>query len=167
MNQPRIEQQSSSLTPQSEEHLATPHFDDSAVATAHQVEPLPRRPAHRFGSSWRLIVIAAAVMVGIVLGIASVVISSSATEQAPSVASASAQIAAEDQATAVAEMTDSTVAREQPRARASHAFHAPQTRPRHTMGRYMAEEFSDDNDSSARPVARKLGVIYYGRSRGE
>jgi hypothetical protein len=166
MNHAAIEQQLSSLTPPSEEYLATPHFDDSAVATAHQVQPLPKRPAHRFESSQRVIVIAAAVVAGIVLGIASVVISSRATDQGPSVAPASAQMDSLDQASAIAEMTDSTVMAEQLRTRPSHVSHASQTHPRRTTGRYMAEEFSDNDDYSLRQSARKVGVIYYGRSRG-
>ena len=164
MNQTRIEQQSTSLTPSSED-LTTPHFDDSAVATAHQVEPLPKRGAIRFESSHYLIAIASAVIVGIVLGIAAVVIpSKSATQPAtPAVgAEASAQMDSLDApaATAAAELTEPTVKQEKSRPR------RPQTHARRAPGRYIDEEFGDD-DYSSRRSARKVGVIYYGRSRGE
>jgi hypothetical protein len=164
MNQTRIEQQSS-LTPPTED-LTTPHFDDSAVATAHQVEPLPNRAVGRFGSSRYLISIVSAIVAGIVLGIAAVVIPSSSTAGAetPAVmAEASAQMDSSNTpaATAVAEMTEPTVKHEKSRPR------MPQIHARRAPGRYMAEEFGDDDDYSSRRSARKIGVIYYGRSRGE
>ncbi|HXI26179.1 MAG TPA: hypothetical protein VNG71_20165 [Pyrinomonadaceae bacterium] len=165
MNQSRIEQQSTSLTPPSED-LTTPHFDDSAVATAHQVEPLPNRAVTRFESSRYLITIASAVVVGIVLGIAAVVIPlrSTTNSETPTVmAEASAQIGSLDApaATAVAEITEPTIKHEKSRPRMST------TQARRAAGRYMAEEFGDDEDYSSRRSARKVGVIYYGRSRGE
>lgn len=165
MNHSRIEQQSASLTPPTEE-LTTPHFDDSAVATAHQVEPLPRRPVHRFESSRHLLTVASAVVVGIVLGIVAVIIPSRtpADPEPPAVvAEASAQIDSPgaSTATAVAEQTEPSIRHEKSRPR------MPQIHVRRTMGRYMAEEFSDDNDYSSRRSARKVGVLYYGRTRGE
>src|SRR5689334_8934837 len=113
MNQTRIGQQSTSLTPPTED-LTTPHFDDSAVATAHQVEPLPKRSANRFESSRYLIWIASAIVVGIVLGIAAVVIPSGSTADPvtpPVMAEASAQMDSPDApvATAVAETTEPAV----------------------------------------------------------
>jgi hypothetical protein len=165
MNQTHIEQQSTSLTPLTED-LTTPHFDDSAVATAHQVEPLPNRAVARFGSSRYLISIASAIVAGIVLGIAAVVIpsGSSAGAETPAVmAEASAQMDSSDApvATALAEMTEPSVKHEKSRPR------MPQTHARRATGRYIAEEFGDDDDHSSRRSARKVAVIYYGRSRGE
>lgn len=166
MNHSRIEQQSTSLTPPTEK-LATPHFDDLAVATAHQVEPLPQRPVHRFESSRHLLTIASAIVVGIVLGVAAVIIPSRtpADPETPPVvvAEASAQIDSPGAATAaaVAEQTDPAIKHEKSR------FRVPQIHVRRTMGRYMAEEFSDDDDYSSRRSARKVGVLYYGRTRGE
>ena len=165
MNQSRIEQQSTSLTPSTED-LTTPHFDDSAVATAHQVEPLPKRRANRFESSRYLVTIASAIVVGIVLGIAAVVIpsrSTAAPETPTVVPEASAQMESLDApaATAVAEITEPTVKHEKSQTRIS------QTHARRAAERYMAEEFGDDDDYSSRRSARKVGVIYYGRSRGE
>jgi hypothetical protein len=165
MNQTRIEQQSTSLTPPTED-LTTPHFDDSAVATAHQVEPLPNRAVGRFESSRYLISIASAIVVGIVLGIGAVVIPSWSTAGAetPAVlAEASAQMDSSDAAaaTALAEVTEPSVKHEKSRPR------MPQTYARRAPGRYMAEEFGDNDDYSSRRSARKIGVIYYGRSRGE
>jgi hypothetical protein len=165
MNQTRIEQQSTSLTPPTED-LTTPHFDDSAVATAHQVEPLPQRAANRFESSRYAITIASAIVLGIVLGIAAVVIPSRSTanpETPASMAEASAQMDSLDApvATAVAEMTKPSLKHEKSQPR------IPQVRARRAMGRYMAEEFGDDDDYSSRRSARRVGVIYYGRSRGE
>ena len=164
MNQSRIEQQSTSLTPT--EDLTTPHFDDSAVATAHQVEPLPNRAVDRFESSRYLITIVSAIVIGIILGIAAVVIPSRSTAGPATptvVAEASAQMDSLDApaATAVAEITEPTVKHEKSRPR------VPQTHVRRAAGRYMAEEFGDDDDYSSRRLARKVGVIYYGRSRGE
>jgi hypothetical protein len=165
MNQSHIEQQSTSLTPPTEE-LTTPHFDDSAVATAHQVEPLPNRAANRFESSHHLITIASAIVVGVVLGIAAVVIPSRSTTgpDTPSVvAEASAQIDSLDEpmAAAAAETTETSVKREKslPRMSPTHA--------RRAAGSYMAEEFGNEDDYSSRRSARRVGVIYYGRSRGE
>lgn len=165
MNQTRIEQQSTSLTPPTED-LTTPHFDDSAVATAHQVELLPNRAEGRFESSRYLISIAAAIVAGIVLGIAAVVIPSRSTAGAetPAVmAEASAQMdsSAAPAATALAEMTAPSVKHENSRPR------MPQPHARRAPGRYVAEEFGDDDDYSSRRSSRKVGVIYYGRSRGE
>ncbi len=173
MNQTRIGQQSTSLTPPNED-LTTPHFDDSAVATAHQVEPLPRRSANRFESSRYVIAIASAIVVGIVLGIAAVIIPSrsAASPEAPAaMAEASAQIESLDapMATAVAEVTKPT----EPLVKQDMVKHEkspsriPQTHARRAVGRYMAEEFGDDDDYSSRRSARRIGVIYYGRSRGE
>ena len=165
MNQSRIEQQSTSLTPSTED-LTTPHFDDSAVATAHQVEPLPKRGANRPESSRYLITVASAIIVGIVLGIAAVVIpsKSTASPETPTVlGEASAQMDSLDAptATATAEITEPTVKPEKSRSR------MPRTYARRAAGRYMAEEFGDDDDYSSRRSARKVSVIYYGRSRGE
>jgi hypothetical protein len=165
MNHSRIEQQSASLTPPTEE-LTTPHFDDSAVATAHQVEPLPQRPVHRFESSRHLITIASAIVVGIVLGVAAVILPSRtpADPEAPAVvAEAAAEIdsPAAPTASAIAEQTEPAIKHEKSRPR------MPQIRVRRTMGRYMAEEFNDDDDYSSRRTARKVGVLYYGRGRGE
>lgn len=165
MNQSRIEHQSTSLTPSTED-LTTPHFDDSAVATAHQVEPLPNRAVNRFESSRYLITIASAIIVGIVLGITAVVIPSRSTAapETPTVlGEASAQMDSLDApaATAVAEMTEPSVKHEKTRAP------MPRIHVRRTMDRYTAEEFGDDEDYSSRRSSRKVGVIYYGRSRGE
>ena len=165
MNQTRIEQQSTSLTPPNED-LTTPHFDDSAVATAHQVEPLPKRTANRFESSRYLITIASAIVLGIVVGIAAVVIPSGSTaspQTPPAMAEASAQMNSLDvpAATAVAEIIKPSVKHEKSPPR------MPQTHARRAVGRYMAEEFGDDDDYSARRSARKVGVINYGRSRSE
>jgi hypothetical protein len=173
MNQTRIGQQSTSLTPANED-LTTPHFDDSAVATAHQVEPLPRRSANRFGSSRYLITIASAIVLGTVLGIAAVVIpsrSAAGPETPATMAEASAQIKSLDApaATAAAEVIKPT----EPLVKQDMVKHEkssprmPQTHARRAVGRYMAEEFGDDNDYSSRRSARRIGVIYYGRSRGE
>lgn len=165
MNHSRIEQQSTSPTPPTEE-LATPHFDDLAVATAHQVEPLPPRPAHRFESSRHSLTVASAIVVGIVLGVAAVIIPSRtpADPEAPAVvAEATAEIdsLSAPTASAVAEQTGPTAKHEESRPR------TPQTQARRAAGRYMAEEFSDDDDYSSRRSARKVGVLYYGRTRGE
>ena len=165
MNHSRAEQQTTSLTPPPDE-LSTPHFDDSAVATAHQVEPLPRRGGIRFGSSRYLITIASAIVVGIVMGIAAVVIPSKSTaspETPTIVEEASAEMDSLDApaATAVAEITEPTIKHEKSRPR------MPQTHARRAAGRYMAEEFGDNDDYSSRRSARRVGVIYYGRSRGE
>src|ERR1041384_3936702 len=165
MNQTHIEQQSTSLTPPTED-LTTPHFDDSAVATAHQVEPLPGRPANRFGPSRHVLIIASALLVGVVLGIGAVVIPSRSTtnpETPTAMAEASAQIDSLDEpmAAATAETTEPSVKHERSRPR------MPQTHARRATGRYIAEEFGDDDDHSSRRSARKVGVIYYGRSRGE
>ena len=62
MNHSRTEQQTTSLTPQTDD-LSSPHFDDSAVATAHQVEPLPK--LIRSESSRRAMTIAAAVILDV------------------------------------------------------------------------------------------------------
>src|SRR5690242_19076275 len=94
MNHSAIEQQSLSLTPE-KEGLTTPHFDDSAVATALQVEPLPKRPAYRFGPSGRVLTVALAIVVGIVLGISVTIISlapSGDNAAPPVLAEASAQM---------------------------------------------------------------------------
>lgn len=165
MNHSRIEQQSASLTPPTEE-LTTPHFDDSAVATAHQVEPLPQRPVHRFESSRHLMTVASATVVGIIVGVAAVVIPSRrpADPETPTVvAEASAEIDSPEVSTAsaVAEQTEPAIKHEKSRPR------MPQIHVRRTAGRYMAEEFSDDDDYSSRRAARKVGVLYYGRTRGE
>ena len=165
MNQSRIEQQSTLLTPSTED-LTTPHFDDSAVATAHQVEPLPNRAVNRLESSRYLITVASAIIVGIVLGIAAVVIpsKSTASPETPTVlGEASAEMDSLDApaATAVAEITAPTGKHEKSRPR------MPQTHVRRTMDRYMAEEFGDNDYYSSRRSARRVGVIYYGRSRGE
>jgi len=165
MNQSRIEQQSTSLTPSTED-LTTPHFDDSAVATAHQVEPLPNRAVSRFESSRYLITIASAIIVGIVLGIAAVVIPSRSTAapETPTVlGEASAQMDSLDApaATAAAEMTEPSVKHEKSRGV------IPRIHVRRTMDRFMGEDFDDDDDYSSRRSSRKVGVIYYGRSRGE
>src|SRR5690349_3898059 len=104
MNQSRIEQQSTSVTPSTED-LTTPHFDDSAIATAHQVEPLPSPAVGRLESSRYLISIASAIVVGIVLGIAAVVIPSRSTAGAETLAvlaEASAQMDSLDAPTATA-----------------------------------------------------------------
>ena len=61
MNHTRIEKQSTSLTPSTEE-LTTPHFDDSAIATAHQVELLPMHGAIRAEPSRYLITIASVLL---------------------------------------------------------------------------------------------------------
>ena len=173
MNQSSIEQQSTSLTPQPDE-LTTPHFDDSAVATAHQVEPLPKRGANRFQSSRYLLTVASAMVVGIVLVIAAVLIPSrtAADPETPAVvAEASAQIDSPSvpTATAVAEQTEPSVKHEnEPSVKHEKSRpRTPQTHVRRTADRYMAEEFGDDDDYSSRRSARKVGVIYYGRTRGE
>ena len=165
MNHSRIEKQSTSLTPQIE-RLTTPHFDDSAVATAHQVEPLPMHGAIGSGSSRYLISIASAILVGIVLGIAAVVIPSRSIanpETSAVAAEASAQVDSPraPTASAVAEQTEPAVKRETSRPR------TPRVQARRTAGRYMAEEFSDDDPYSPRQSARKVGIIFYGRTRGE
>jgi hypothetical protein len=165
MNQSRIEQQSTLLTPSTED-LTTPHFDDSAVATAHQVEPLPNRAVNRFESSRYLITIASAIVVGVVLGIAAVVIPSRSTaspETPTVVAEASAQMDSLDApaATALAEITEPTVKHEKSQPR------MPRTYARRAASRYIPEEFGNDDDYSSRRSARKVGVVYYGRSRGE
>src|SRR2546423_9631041 len=67
MNQSSIEQQIISLTPPPDE-LSTPHFDDSAVATAHQVEPLPKRQGLRSESSRRAMATPPPVILGLFLG---------------------------------------------------------------------------------------------------
>ena len=167
MNQSPIKQQSNSLTPQTAE-LATPHFDDSAIARAHRVEPLPARSVNRFGSSRQLMTIASAAVIAILLGITAAVNSSPARPDdaaPPAFAAASAQDSPDKPANQT-EPAKSLVAREsavvrqksQPRPRRVHALR--------TIGAYMAEEFRD-NDDDARPVARKVGVIHYGRARGE
>ena len=165
MNQSSIEQQITSLTPAPDE-LSAPHFDDSAVATAHQVEPLPRRGGIRSESSRRAMTIAAAVIVGMLLGISAVIFSSgtrtdSATLSITEQASAEMDSLDAPAATAVAEITEPTIKREKSRPR------MPQTHARRAAGRYMAEEFGDNDDYSSRRSARRVGVIYYGRSRGE
>ena len=162
MNHSGIEQQSTSPN----EELTTPHFDDLAVATAHQVEPLPQRPAHRFEPSRHSLTVASAIVIGIVLGVAAVIIPSRTPadpEAAAVVAEATAEIDSLDAATAsaVAEQTEPAIKHEKSR------FRMPQTQVRRTMGRYMADEFSDDDDYSSRRSARKVGVLYYGRTRGE
>ena len=165
MNHSRIEQQITTLTPPPDEP-STPHFDDSAVATAHQVEPLPRRGGIRSESSRRAMTIAAAVIVGMLLGISAVIFSSgtrtdSATLSITEQASAEMDSLDAPAATAVAEITEPTIKREKSRPR------MPQTHARRAAGRYMAEEFGDNDDYSSRRSARRVGVIYYGRSRGE
>jgi len=165
MNQSSIEQQVTSLTPPPDE-LSTPHFDDSAVATAHQVEPLPRRRGIRSESSRRAMTTAAAVIVGVLLGISAVIFSSgtrtdSATPSITEEASAEMDSLDAPAATAVAEITEPTIKHEKSRPR------NPQTHARRAAGRNMAEAFDDDDYYPSRRSARRVGVIYYGRSRGE
>ena len=183
MNHTPIEQQSTSLTPETEE-LTTPHFDDSAVATAHQVEPLPRRRAHRSGSSRYMLTIASAIVVGVILGISAVVISSGprADNTSPSVlGEASAQMDSLDDSTAAqasavdssaprdtSEVRDPSVTRNSSAKRPEAPVQMPRARARRTIDRYMAEEFGDESDdNSPRRAARRVGVLYYGRGRNE
>jgi hypothetical protein len=169
MKQSSIEQQTTSLTPQTE-GLTTPHFDDSAVATAHQVEPLPQRPANRFESLRTGLTIASAMAMGIVLGIGAVVISSGSragNAALPVFAEASAQMDSVDESVAQASAMDSSAGPDSSMTQQKSQAHLPRFRARRTLGRYMAEDFGDDDDDySSRRSARKVGVIYYGRTRG-
>jgi hypothetical protein len=189
MNHSPNDQQSMSLTPETEE-LTTPHFDDSAVATAHQVEPLPRRAVGRFESSRYVLTIASAIAVGIILGIGAVVISSgsrSDNSAPPVFAEASAQMDSLDDPAAAqaAAMDSSAAARDAAEVRDTSAAQAssaprnsavkpnqdrpqmPRARARRPIDRYMAEEFGDAEDDSPRRTARRVGVLYYGRGRNE
>lgn len=183
MNDTPRKQEPLSLTPKEGEALATPHFDDSAVATAHQVEPLPKRRA--ISGSYRFsIIIAAAIIVGTVLGITALALwSNHPSENAPAeatavpatseptvVASGSAEVTAvtpsepekrRDRSAPRSEKANAIIAREKPEKPRARSIPA---RPKRTINSYMAEDFDDESDS--RRVARKVGVLY-GRSRGE
>ena len=164
MNHSRTEQQTTSLTPQTDD-LSSPHFDDSAVATAHQVEPLPKRGRIRSESSRRAMTITAAIIVGVLLGI-SVVIFSFATHTdsatPPIRTEASAEMDSVGQPATQAKTNVTSITREKTRAR------MPRIHVRRTIDRDMAEKFSeDDKYNSSRRTARKVAVIYYGRSRSE
>ena len=162
MNHSRAEQQTTSLTPPPDE-LSAPHFDDSAVATAHQVEPLPKRI--RSESSRRAMTIAAAVILGVLLGISAVIFSSTThTDSAtPAVTEeASAEVDSLDHPATQASTSVTSITREKTWARMAR-IHS-----RRTIDRDMAEKFSeDDKYNSSRRTARKVAVIYYGRSRSE
>ena len=164
MNHSRTEQQTTSLTPQPDEPL-TPHFDDSAVATAHRVEPLPKRRRIRSESSRRAMTIAAAVILGVLAGISVVIFSSTThTDSAtPAVTEeASAEIDSLDQPATQATTNVTSITHEKTRAR------LPRIHAQRTIDRDMAEKFSeDDKYNSSRRTARKVAVIYYGRSRSE
>ena len=163
MNQSSIEQQITSLTPPLDD-LSTPHFDDSAVATAHQVEPLPKRGRIRSESS-RAMTITAAVILGVLLGISAVIFSSTThTDSATSAVAeeASAEMDSLDQSATQARTSVTSITREKTRAR------LPRIHVQRAMDRDMAEKFSeDDKYNSSRRTARKVAVIYYGRSRSE
>jgi len=162
MNHSRTEQQTTSLTPQPDEPL-TPHFDDSAVATAHQVEPLPK--LIRSELSRRAMTIAAAVILGVLLGISAVIFSSTTHTDSPTPAvteEASAEIDSLDQPATQATTNVTSITHEKTRAR------LPRIHAQRTIDRDMAEKFSeDDKYNSSRRTARKVAVIYYGRSRSE
>jgi len=164
MNHSRTEQQTTSLTPQPDEPL-TPHFDDSAVATAHRVEPLPKRRRIRSESSRRAMTIAAAVILGVLAGISVVIFSSTThTDSAtPAVTEeASAEIDSLDQPATQATTNVTSITREKTRTR------LPRIHVQRTIERDMADKFSEgDKYNSSRPKARKVAVLYYGRSRSE
>ena len=163
MTSSSIEQQSSSLTAQTEE-LSTPHFDDSAVATAHKVEPLPKRAAIRSESSRRMLIVVAAVVVGILLGISAVMISSASRHNTntPTISTdAWAEMDSLDEPTP--KPATVTVANIQQKVRPREL----QLRTKRTLNTYMAEDFADDETNSSRRAPRRVGVIYYGRSPSE
>ncbi len=174
MNDSGIEPQSNLLTPQPDE-LVTPHFDDSAVASAHQVEPLPKRRAIRPGSSRLFTIVVTAIVIAIGFGITTVALwtrQASANEGiavAPAVgAAASAEVTTIAKPEVKAGTTSPAIRSRNSAAvltRTTPRMRTVQIRPRRTINSYMAEDFSDDENDS-RPVARRVGVLN-GRSRGQ
>ena len=162
--------QRSSVEPQRE--LRPPHFDERAVATAHPVEPLPLPPRRSTNLKRRVLMGAAAVAYLSVVVTTLFVMASSHVPIAGETPEANAQVpTANVQAAASPNEipTADVQAVASPGNTQSVAPASPQTpRPIHVGTRVRvrhAQIRTTAVEEQNKPVARRVGVLRYGRSR--
>lgn len=143
--------------------LATPHFDDRAVAIAQAVEPLPPEPLSwsRLASQPLLIVVAFALVFAIVVAGSFLLLHSETTRVAPE--ATTEQRVPPNEAAELEKMDDGLA----PEKTSLPAFVKDDDHPRsRKVGRHS--RFRNRivlTDEDGRPVARKVGEIRYKRGQ--